>query len=75
MEPQARVSTRAFCHLTRREREILEKIVSGCSNQEIAAALSLSVKTIEWHRMNLMRKLGVHKVADLVRIAIQQEIV
>lgn len=75
MEPQARAPTRALWHLTRREREILEMIVSGCSNQEIAAALSLSIKTIEWHRMNLMRKLDVHKVADLVRIAIQQKIV
>ncbi len=75
MEPQARISTRAFPRLTHREREILKMIVSGCSNQEIAAALSLSVKTIEWHRMNLMRKLDVHKVADLVRIAIQQKII
>lgn len=75
MEPQVGVSSRTFCQLTRREREILEKIVSGYSNQEIAADLSLSVKTVEWHRINLMKKLNVHKVADLVRIAIQQGII
>lgn len=75
MGHQAKASAFTPGHLTPREREILEQIVSGCSNHEIAAILSLSVKTIEWHRMNIMKKLGVHKVADLVRIAIQQKIV
>jgi DNA-binding NarL/FixJ family response regulator len=61
--------------LTLREREILEQIVAGRSNAQIAVALSLSIKTIEWHRGNLMSKLGVHSVADLVRKALQDHLI
>ncbi len=61
--------------LTSREREILQHIVWGKTNSQIAAALSLSVKTVEWHRANLMSKLGVHSVADLVRLALQSGLV
>ena len=61
--------------LTPREREILGHIVGGKTNQQIAAALSLSAKTVDWHRTNLMSKLGVHSVADLVRYALQHKLV
>ena len=61
--------------LTPREREILKHIVLGQTNPRIAAALSLSVKTVEWHRTSLMRKLGVHTVADLVRYALRHGLV
>jgi DNA-binding NarL/FixJ family response regulator len=61
--------------LTLREREILSQIVGGKTNAQIAAALSLSIKTIEWHRGNLMSKLGVHSVADLVRKAMQDHLI
>jgi DNA-binding NarL/FixJ family response regulator len=61
--------------LTPREREILQHIVDGKTNAQIAAALTLSIKTIEWHRGNLMGKLGVHSVADLVRHALQHRLV
>ena len=61
--------------LTLREREILQYIVAGKTNAQIAAALMLSIKTIEWHRGNLMGKLGVHSVADLVRYALQHRLV
>lgn len=57
--------------LTPREREILKHIAQGETNPQIAAALSLSVKTIDWHRGNIMDKLGLHTVAQLVRYAIQ----
>ena len=57
--------------ITPREMEILQHIVSGKTNAEIAAALSLSIKTVEWHRANLMSKLDTHSVADLVRYALQ----
>lgn len=57
--------------LTTREREVLKHIVAGKTNAQIAALLSLSVKTVEWHRTNLMSKLGAHSVADLVRLALQ----
>lgn len=55
--------------LTEREVEILRLIVNGHTNRQIADALSLSVRTIEYHRSNLMGKLGLHTRADLVRYA------
>ena len=57
--------------LTPREQEILEHIVLGETSPQIAASLSLSVKTVEWHRSNLMSKLDAHNAAELVRIALQ----
>lgn len=57
--------------LTPREQEILEHIVLGETNSQIAHNLSLSVKTVEWHRGNLMSKLDAHNAAELVRIALQ----
>lgn len=61
--------------LTQREIEVLEHIVHGMTNAQIAVALSLSVKTVEWHRSNLMSKLDIHNVADLVRYALQHGLV
>lgn len=55
--------------LTQREEDILRCIVSGQTNTQIAETLSLSVKTVDWHRTNLMRKLDVHNLAELVRYA------
>jgi DNA-binding NarL/FixJ family response regulator len=57
--------------LTLREGEILQHIVRGETSTQIANNLSLSVKTIEWHRNNLMSKLGIHNVAELVRFALE----
>lgn len=57
--------------ITPRELEILQHIVAGETNPQIAAALSISVKTVEWHRANLMSKLDAHTVADLVRYALE----
>ena len=56
--------------LTPRELEVLEMIVDGKSNKEIAAALNLSANTIAVHRANMMDTLGIHKAADLVVYAI-----
>jgi DNA-binding NarL/FixJ family response regulator len=61
--------------LTPREKEILAHIVHGETNSRIAASLSLSVKTVEWHRSNLMGKLNVHSAAELVRIALERGLV
>ncbi len=61
--------------LTPREREILEHITTGQTSARIAQALSISVNTVEWHRANLMSKLGVHTVAELVRYALQHGVV
>lgn len=58
--------------LTSREQEILHRVASGETSRQIALALNISVKTVEWHRSNLMSKLDVRSVAELVRYAIEQ---
>jgi DNA-binding NarL/FixJ family response regulator len=58
--------------LTSREREIVQRIAEGQTTKEIAADLELSVKTVESHRINLMRKLDIHETATLVRYAIRR---
>jgi FixJ family two-component response regulator len=55
--------------LTERERQVLELIVAGKLNKQIAAQLGTVERTIKFHRANLMRKLGVRVVADLVKLA------
>lgn len=60
--------------LTPREREILREIVAGKKNTQIARDLYLSVKTVEWHRSNLMSKLDTHSVAELVSYAISHNL-
>jgi two-component system response regulator NreC len=58
--------------MTSREREILQLIAEGETTKEIASRLGLSVKTVESHRINLMRKLDIHETATLVRYAIRR---
>lgn len=62
----------AFSVLTLREREVLQLIAEGRSNRQIAEILYLSIKTVETHRQQIMNKLGLHKVADLVRYSIRE---
>ena len=61
--------------LTVRELEILQLIVGGLSNKEIAAQLSLSANTVAVHRANIMDALGIHKTAELVVYAIRNGLV
>jgi DNA-binding NarL/FixJ family response regulator len=61
--------------LTGREREVVQLLAEGNSSKEAAALLNLSVKTIETHRTNVMHKLDVHSVADLVLYAVRNSIV
>jgi len=61
--------------LTPRELEVLQMIVDGKSNKEIATALDLSVNTIAVHRANIMNTLGIHKTAELVVYAIRAGLV
>ena len=63
------------CILTPREREVIQLVAEGKTTKEVAAALSLSVKTAETHRTNLMRKLNLHSVADLTLYAVRNGIV
>ena len=67
--------TPAGTPLTPREREVLQLLAEGKTNKEVAAALGIGLKTVETHRMNLMAKLGLHSVVDLVRYAIRNGIV
>jgi len=71
-EPTAR---RDSVELTAREREVLKLIAEGNTNQDIADLLCLSRKTVETHRSNIMDKLGMHKVTDLVKHAIREGLV
>ena len=64
-----------FATLTAREKEILKLLAEGQSVKEIAAGLNLSVKTVEAHKFNLMRKLDIHNKAHLVQYAIQKKII
>ncbi len=61
--------------VTAREREIIQLLAEGRSNKEAASTLGISVKTIEAHRANIMRKLHLRSVSDLVRYAIRNKIV
>lgn len=69
-QPQYQKST----SLTPREREILQLISEGFSNKEVARQLSLSINTVHVHRKNIMRKLDLHRQADLIRYAIKEGI-
>jgi len=61
--------------LTPRELEVLQRIVAGKSNKEIAAELNLSANTVSVHRANIMDALGIHKTAELVVYAIRHGLV
>jgi DNA-binding NarL/FixJ family response regulator len=61
--------------LTPRELEVLQRIVAGKSNKEIAAELNLSANTVSVHRANIMEALGIHKTAELVVYAIRNGLV
>jgi DNA-binding NarL/FixJ family response regulator len=62
-------------HLTAREREIVQLVAEGKTTKEVAVALGVSVKTVDTHRANVMHKLDLHSVTDLVRYAIRNQII
>jgi DNA-binding NarL/FixJ family response regulator len=61
--------------LSPREREIVQLVAEGRSSKEIALALEISTKTVEAHRANMMHKLGLSSVSELVRFAIRNKII
>ena len=71
LQPEANLWDR----LTRRERVVLKLVAEGHSNRSAAEALCISVKTVEKHRANLMKKLGVHNAAALTLLAIENGLV
>jgi len=68
---QGAVTVRGFGTLTYRERQILQFVVDGRTNKEIAVDLGLSYRTVEVHRRHIMEKIGARNTADLVRLAIE----
>jgi DNA-binding CsgD family transcriptional regulator len=71
--PLANVAQRS--RLTAREREIVQLLAEGRSNKEVASALNISVKTAETHRTNIMNKLDLHSIGELVRYAVRNNMV
>ncbi|HEX5483085.1 MAG TPA: response regulator transcription factor, partial [Terriglobia bacterium] len=61
--------------LTPQERQITQLLAEGESNKEVATTLNITVKTAETHRANIMRKLGLHSISDLVRYAVRNQII
>lgn len=61
--------------LTAREREVTQLLAEGKSSKEVASLLNLSTKTVETHRSNIMRKLNLHSIRDLVVYAIKNNII
>ncbi len=62
-------AARAEVALTPRERQVLKLIAEGCRNRDVAERLTITIKTVETHRLNLMRKLDAHNAADLTNWA------
>jgi two-component system, NarL family, response regulator NreC len=58
--------------LTNREREVLQLIAEGMTTKQIASNLNVSAKTVETHRRKIMKKLNIHSIAELTKVAIQQ---
>ncbi|TFL11207.1 response regulator transcription factor [Pusillimonas caeni] len=72
-QAQAKKNQQAvLSRLTSREQQVLERIVAGRLNKQIAGDLNISIKTVEAHRANIMEKLEVTTVADLMKIALTQ---
>lgn len=65
-------STSGFTGLSGREREVLQLVAEGLSTKEIAAALHVSVKTVETHRTRIMSRLNLHNIAQLTRYAVRE---
>lgn len=61
--------------LSSREREIVQLLAEGKSSKEVAATLGISVKTADTHRSNIMRKLEMHSVSELVRYAVRNQMI
>ena len=61
--------------LTPREREVVQLLAEGRTSKEVAQGLNISIKTVEAHRTNIMRRLNFHSIAELVRYAIREKII
>lgn len=73
--PRAAHSEDVASRLTAREREIVQLLAEGRTSKEAATSLGVSAKTVEAHRANIMNKLNIHSVTELVRYAIRNQII
>jgi DNA-binding NarL/FixJ family response regulator len=73
--PQPQLKDLAADRLTSREREIVQLLSEGRSSKEVATVLGISVKTADTHRANIMRKLNLHSVSELVLYAVRNQII
>jgi DNA-binding NarL/FixJ family response regulator len=71
----AKSTATGYDRLTDREREVLKLLADGMALKEIAGRLSLSVKTVDVHKTNLMRKLDLHASTELIKYAIQRKLI
>ena len=67
--------SRTVPHLTGRQREVIQLVAEGHTNQEISKILDLSIKTVQFHRGQIMRKLGVHTAVKLAAFAIREGLI
>ncbi|MGA3026066.1 MAG: response regulator transcription factor [Bryobacteraceae bacterium] len=74
LKESARPETMASPRLTGRQREVLQLIAEGFTAKEMASQLSISTKTVEFHRAAILQKLGLHGTADLIRYALEHHI-
>ena len=74
LTPSGKPST-AAADLTDRQREVLQLVAEGRSNREIAGILKVSVKTVQFHRGQIMRKLGVHSAVKLTAFAVREGLI
>ena len=74
-EPVTKIPQLVRNRVTSREREIIQRLAEGEGSKEIALSLGISSKTVETHRANVMRKLEVHNISELVRYAVRNQIV
>jgi len=73
--PAGERAPRSRGRLTQREREIVQLLAEGKSNKEVAGVLNISVRTAETHRANIMLKLNLHSIVELVRYAVRNRII
>jgi RNA polymerase sigma factor (sigma-70 family) len=73
-QEQAALLASRMERLTQREREVMEQVVAGRHNREIAADLGISPRTVEVYKARLMDKLDVRRVADLVKLALEAQV-
>lgn len=66
---------KSMCCLSPRQREVVRLIAEGKDNYEIAAALNISMRTADTHRANIMRRLNVHSISEIVRYAVRNDVI